>query len=225
MCLEMDYKTVFSVLVIGKLHVNMCTDLKEIQGSLLLSLRLSHSGLRGSCLPSWPGHPDDCPRRLSRHPLRTAFSSWPHLTSQPPDKPECGEGRENGDVPTPGTAKVANEGVNGGPCPGKHPSDRVSGWAPWNVRTPNGLQTFFSARPGPLPTTKSSKPVAGGRGRCSQSRSGSTGSAQGHTRHAEQLPLHTHSHRGTRQPHRLDAFPSPNLSLLIHKMGRYSRPS
>lgn len=79
MCLEIDYKTVFSVLVICKLHVNMYTDLKEIQGSLLLS----HSGLQGSCLPAWPGHP----RGLSPPPLPASplhhvlFLASPHLTA------------------------------------------------------------------------------------------------------------------------------------------------
>lgn len=82
----------------------------------------------------------------------------------------------------------------------------------------------YSSVPAPFPSPSPQNQWQEARGRCGRSQSGSTGSARGHTQHAERLPLHTHSHRGTRQPHRLDVFPSPNLSLLIHKMGTSSRP-
>lgn len=78
----------------------------------------------------------------------------------------------------------------------------------------SGCSSVPSPLPFPSPSPQNQWQEA--RGRCSKSQSGSTGSAQGHT--------HTHSHRGTRKPHHLDEFPSPNLSLLIHKMGRCSRP-
>lgn len=125
------------------------------------------------------------------------FMASPRLTSRPPEKPECGEGREDGAVPMQGTTEVANEGDSGGLCPGKHTSDRVSGWAPWKVRRPNGFQIVFSA---PRPSHHQVLKTNGRRpGRCSQSQRGSTGSARGPTHRAEQLPLHTrshHSHRG-----------------------------
>lgn len=61
MCLGIDYKIVFGVLVICKLYVNMCTALGKIQVSLLLFLPLSYSssfqGYLGSYLPPWPGDP------------------------------------------------------------------------------------------------------------------------------------------------------------------------
>lgn len=82
MCLEMDYKTVFSVLVICKLHVNMYTDLKEIQRSLLLSAALSLRVTR-----KLSAQLARAPRRLSLPPLPASpphhvlFLASPHLTA------------------------------------------------------------------------------------------------------------------------------------------------
>lgn len=57
MCLEINYKIVFSVLVICKLYVNVYMALGKIQVSLLLFLPLSHSWLPGKLSATWPGHP------------------------------------------------------------------------------------------------------------------------------------------------------------------------
>lgn len=59
MCLEINYKIVFSVLVICKLYVNVHMALGKTQVSLLLFLPLSHSWHPGSYLPlglpeRWP---------------------------------------------------------------------------------------------------------------------------------------------------------------------------
>lgn len=135
--------------------------------SLLLSLPLSHSGPPRKPLPTWPGQTRVPPQpHLPALPCAPSLSmAPPHLAPQPPEKPQGRGGRENGDVPMPGTTKAANEEgeENGDLCPGKHPSDLVSGWLPTNVRRPSGLQTFNAPglshhqflkpsgrRPGPL---------------------------------------------------------------------------
>lgn len=87
MCLETNYKIVFSVLVICKLYVNVYMALGKIQVSLLLFLPLCHSWLPGKLSATWPGHPRAlAPATAPGIPLCTNFSAWPPLTSRPPEK-------------------------------------------------------------------------------------------------------------------------------------------
>lgn len=87
MCLETNYKIVFSVLVICKLYVNVYMALGKIQVSLLLFLPLCHSWLPGKLSATWPGRPRAlAPATAPGIPLCTNFSAWPPLTSRPPEK-------------------------------------------------------------------------------------------------------------------------------------------
>lgn len=81
MCLEINYKIVFSVLVICKLYVNVHMALGKLQVSLLLFLPLSHSWHPGSYLPL--GLPERCPSHISCHsPLLQLLSlASPHLAA------------------------------------------------------------------------------------------------------------------------------------------------
>lgn len=70
MCLEINYKIGFSVLVICKWHVNMHMALRKIQVSLLLFLPFSHSRL---------------PRKLSVHLVRASQNAGPsHISWHSP---------------------------------------------------------------------------------------------------------------------------------------------
>lgn len=124
----------------------------------------------------------------------------------------------------PGTARVANEGDNGGPCPGKNPSDRVSGWAPWNVRRPNGLQIFFSAHP-PSPSHRQVLKTSGRRpgGAVADPRVGPLALLRATHTTRNSCPCPPTATEGQGSP---TAWTRSHLQicLLIHKMGRSSRP-
>lgn len=148
MCLEIDYKVVFIVLALCKLHANMYTDLKNKSKCHCCSFRLSLTqGYWEAVCPPGQRVPEYCAQpHLPAFPSAPSSLSWPDLTSQPSEKPDAEEEKKTELCPCRAQLKrpmrertmVASTQANTLLIGSQ---DGLSA----NVRRPSGLQTFVNA--------------------------------------------------------------------------------